>query len=125
MWSNNSGRLFLAASTNQTTELGKRLAKLRKLNGFTQEELAAKVGVSRRVIAYYENESNNMPSNLIVAIVNTLKISADELLGIKPMKKTNLLDEEIWDKLKRFQKLSTKDKNFVLHYIDIALKKKN
>jgi transcriptional regulator with XRE-family HTH domain len=40
---------------------GTRLAELRQARGLSQEELAAAVDVSRRVIAYYEAQSAQPP----------------------------------------------------------------
>lgn len=37
-----------------TAGFGARLAELRKAAGFTQQQLADEVGVSRRMVAYYE-----------------------------------------------------------------------
>ena len=45
---------------------GKRLAMLRKERGLTYQQLADKIEVSRRVIAYYEVESDNPPGNIIL-----------------------------------------------------------
>ena len=56
-------------------------AALRGERGLSQEELAQAVGVSRRVIAYYEAESTQPPGALLADLARTLKVSADELLG--------------------------------------------
>jgi transcriptional regulator with XRE-family HTH domain len=40
---------------------GTRLAQLRKAAGYTQEQLASELGISRRRIAYYEAESDHPP----------------------------------------------------------------
>jgi transcriptional regulator with XRE-family HTH domain len=49
-------------------------------------ELGKAVGVSQRVIAYYETESEQPPGALLVDLAKALKVSADELLGVKPAK---------------------------------------
>ena len=66
-----------------TIDFGKRLAKLRKENGLTQQALGNKVDVSKRVIAYYEGETKYPTAHLIVPLAKALKISTDELLGAK------------------------------------------
>ena len=58
---------------------GQRLAAIRKSQGITQAQLGAKVGVSNRVIAYYEIESGQPPGALLVDLCKALKVSADEL----------------------------------------------
>lgn len=62
---------------------GKRLALVRKAKGITQLELAKKIGATQRVIAYYEAESDHIPTNLLVPIAKALKVSLDELVGLK------------------------------------------
>ena len=66
-----------------TINFGKKLANLRKSKGLTQQQLGDKIGVSKRVIAYYEGETKYPPAHLIVPLSKALSITADELLGIK------------------------------------------
>lgn len=101
-------------------DFGKRLAKLRKTKGLTQQQLADLIGVSRRVIAYYEAESEYPPARLIVPISQALKVSTDELLGIKKSK--NILDPQLaalWRRLKILETFSEKDRKAVLQYVDV------
>jgi len=44
--------------TSTIEDFGKRLSDLRKALGLTQKQLGEKVGVSNRVIAYYEGETD-------------------------------------------------------------------
>jgi DNA modification methylase len=53
---------------------------LRKTVGFTQEELAARIGVSRRVIAYYEGETRHPPTHILPRLAQVLSVSAEVLL---------------------------------------------
>jgi transcriptional regulator with XRE-family HTH domain len=53
---------------NSMSDFGKRLAYYRKARGLTQGELGEKVGVSYRVIAYYEGETKRPPARLIVPL---------------------------------------------------------
>ncbi|MHB8784091.1 MAG: helix-turn-helix domain-containing protein [Desulfobacteria bacterium] len=39
-------------------DFGQRLARMRKAAGYTQAELAAEVGISRRNLAYYETQKS-------------------------------------------------------------------
>lgn len=41
--------------------------------------------MSRRVIAYYETQSAQPPGALLLDLARTLKVSTDELLGMKPV----------------------------------------
>ena len=66
--------------TNDT--FGRHLARLRKAAGFTQEELAAEIGATRRVIAYYETESQYPPADLLLNLATALNVSLDTLMGM-------------------------------------------
>lgn len=98
---------------------GARLAQLRQQRALSQEALAAAVGVSRRVIAYYEAESDQPPGALLADLAQALKISADELLGLKPI--TDKLPRKTARLRKRLQKvedLPPVDQRAVLKVLD-------
>jgi transcriptional regulator with XRE-family HTH domain len=59
---------------------GERLALLRKGAGLTQTELAEKLGISRRMIAYYEGETKYPPTTILPRLAQTLGVTTDELL---------------------------------------------
>ena len=105
-------------------QFGKRLAELRKARGVTQRELAKKIGASQRRIAYYEDPNNKyIPADLLPAILKVLKVSADELLGIKDAK--HQLDPDhaaLWRKLKKITNLPRKDQKALLQVLDSLLK---
>lgn len=63
--------------------LGPRLAKLRRLKGFTQYTLADAMGVSRKQIADYERGLALPNSDMVIRLAITLKITTDLLLGLK------------------------------------------
>ena len=65
---------------------GKRLRTIRMARGMTQEELGDAVGVSNRLIAYYEADDTQPAGAMLVDLAKALKVSADEVLGLKPVK---------------------------------------
>jgi len=67
---------------------GARMAVLRKAAGYTQEELAKKIKVSRRMIAYYEVETQHPPTSILSRLSAALHVTSDELLDDTRMKKT-------------------------------------
>jgi DNA-binding XRE family transcriptional regulator len=52
-------------NTDDLTEFGKRLSALRKQAGYTQTELAQELGVSQRMISYYEGDTDYPPVGLL------------------------------------------------------------
>lgn len=61
--------------------LGDSLRKARKQAGFTQEELAEHVGVSRAAIARYEAGEIEPSLKTMILLCDALHVSADALLG--------------------------------------------
>ena len=71
---------------DRATEFGARLTTLRKAAGYTQVELATALGTTQRMIAYYESRAEKAPAALLPKMAEVLGVSADEILGIKPLK---------------------------------------
>ena len=69
-------------SKNTCVEVfGKRLKELRKANGYTIEQFAEAVGISKSTVGYYEN-NNRMPDiEILSRITDVLNVSADYLIG--------------------------------------------
>lgn len=61
---------------------GERLAQLRKTAGYTQMEFAAEVGVTQRMVAYYEAPDAQPPAHLLPQMAQVLGVSVDVLLGL-------------------------------------------
>ncbi len=107
-----------------TKQFGKRLADLRKARGFTQVEFGKKIGVSHRVVAYYESESVYPPAHLLVPIAKILKISLDELMGLKKVNIPVPKSASFWKRILKAETLPHRDRKALLHFLDALLKKK-
>ena len=59
----------------------KNLNELRKENGFSRVELSLKLGVSTRLISYWENGKRECDFNILIKIANLFSVSIDFLLG--------------------------------------------
>jgi transcriptional regulator with XRE-family HTH domain len=102
---------------------GSRLAYIRKLRGLTQKELGEKIGVSNRVIAYYEKETNFPPTHLLIPIAKTLEVSTDELLGLKKINtEFNVKNAALWRRLKVVAELPRNDQKQILNHIKLMAK---
>lgn len=119
------GSIMSAMKRESTVKgFGKRLAGLRKQMGFTQTQLGAKVGVSYRVIAYYEGETEYPPAHLIEPLAKALNVSTDELLGIQELKQErDPKQAALWRRLKKIENLPKNDQKALLHYLDALVKK--
>ncbi len=98
---------------------GKRLRTIRLAQGMTQEELGDAVGVSNRVIAYYEADDAQPPGAMLVDLAKKLRISSDELLGLKPIKqKTTPKAARLLKRLQKVETLPAADQRAVLKFVD-------
>ena len=105
-----------------TTSFGARLAELRKAAGFTQAELAESIGMSRRMLAYYEVESEHPPTTLLPAIAAALNITTDELLGHAPVKKAPKgKDSRLQRRLAQIEKLEAPERRQIMQVLDTLL----
>ena len=103
---------------------GARLAEIRNARGMTQAELALAVGVSRRVIAYYEHEDAQPPGAMLVDLAKALRVSADQLLGLKPPKeKRSPRTARLLKRLQKVEQLPANDQRVVLKLVDGLLER--
>ena len=110
----------------QLSNFGERLRQLRLEKGFTQQELADEINVSRRVVIYYERETNHPPSNLLPSIAYALGVSLDELLGMKATKKKKLkasVSPRLARRLQQIETLDSKNKRQLLQIIDTFIER--
>jgi len=105
--------------------LGERLASLRKAAGFTQIELAAELGISQRMVAYYESPVATPPANLLPQIATALGVTIDEMFGRSAKRK--LAKQEGDSRLRRrllaIEKLDVAEKRQVLQVIDAFIER--
>lgn len=97
-----------------------KLKSIRKQAGFSQEQLAEKIGVSRQAITKWETDSGIPDISNIMAISTLFDISVDELLSNEklPKKQTKFLFESVTeydiDEVKRYDMKFGGAKTFTL-----------
>ena len=62
-------------------QLGTKLADLRKRNGFSQEALAEKMGVSRQAVSKWERGESTPDTDTLIELSNLYSVSLDVLVG--------------------------------------------
>lgn len=105
------------------SEFGERLADLRAERGITQGQLAEMIGSSQRAISAYETVAEFPPTAALVEIAKALKVSADELLGLKQPPKAARLPEDpevrrLWKKFQLVLSLPEKDRRAVIRLVN-------
>ena len=108
------------AAHDETMTFGQRLAELRKARGFTQQEFADEVGISRRMVAYYEGQSQHPPTTHLPVMARVLKLSTDELLGTTTVKQRPARggDSRLQRRLQQIEKLDVPERRQILQLID-------
>lgn len=107
---------------DELTDFGRRLVALRKNAGYTQVELAKELGVTQRMVSYYEGQSEYPPAALLPKLAKLLNVTADELLGLEPIKKARQSDTRLQRRFQQIEKLPTKEKRQLVQVIDTFLK---
>lgn len=81
----------MVTETKNTCEqvFGKRLKELRKEHGYTIEQFADMVGISKSTLGYYENDKRMPDIEILARISNVLNVNADYLIG-----RTNTTDRK-------------------------------
>jgi transcriptional regulator with XRE-family HTH domain len=122
----------IMASKNKTTKpplmignetFGQRLAKIRKAKGYTQVELADKLGIIQVMVSDYERDKLRPYHEMIVRLANALDMSTDELLGVKPFKsKDAKVSLKLQRRMQKIDALPTAKQKVILQTIDTFIK---
>lgn len=102
---------------------GKRLARLRKTAGYSQYTLADAVGITNRMVAYYEGETTHPPTHLLPKLAQVLGVTTDQLLGIKEIKEVKQKDNRLWQRFARVEKLPPKQRKKIVDILDAFLER--
>ena len=64
-------------------KFSERLKELRKSNGYTQEHLAKKIGITPGAIGLYEQDRREPDNDTLIALSEVFGVSVDYLLGLE------------------------------------------
>lgn len=103
---------------------GRRLARLRKDAGYSQRSFAAEIGISNRMVAYYEAQTDHPPAHLLPTIADALGLTVDQLLGRVPLKKKKApTNERLLRQLRQVEKLPPRARQSILEHIEALVTK--
>jgi transcriptional regulator with XRE-family HTH domain len=105
-------------STLEVGGFGRRLVAVRKQKGWSQDELARRSGLARRMVVYYEAQGGDPPAHVIVSLAKALDVSADQLLGLRHVTTPAPRDVRLWRRLLKVQDFPDKDRKFVTDLIE-------
>jgi len=116
-----------AAKNSIGSDFGARLMTFRKAQDISQAQLAKAAHTTQRAISYYETGLGFPPAPLVARLAHALKVSSDELLGIKPQprdvsnfERVNSDPEgrRLWKKFQQMASLPQKDQRAVIRLIN-------
>ena len=87
-------------------EIGKRIAKLRKFRGYSQEELAKKIGITRPSLAQVETGNRSVSAEEILVLSHNLQFSIDSFLSPKFEIEPESMNEDSKKKTKTEERIS-------------------
>jgi len=103
--------------------IGSRIARLRKERGYTQKELAEKMGISWTLISDYERGKLRLHDKILKKLSISLEVTTDELLGLKNNKsKTRKPSLKIMRRLQKIEELPLSKQKALFITIDNFLK---
>jgi transcriptional regulator with XRE-family HTH domain len=108
-----------------TESFGRRFARLRKQKGFTQVELAEKIGIIQALISDYEHDKIRPHAEMVARFALALDVSADELLGIERSAHQDVMtkNRRLLRRIRQIDSLPKRDQEALLRTIDAFLAK--
>lgn len=111
-----------AKTSHNGETFGRRMARLRDAAGYSQREFAEEIGISQRMVAYYEAQSEYPPAHVLPLIAKALGVSADQLLGLERVpKRQTLVNQQLLRRLKKIEGLPAHKQRALLTTIDTFL----
>lgn len=111
-------------TTDRSSEgaaFGDRLRQIRKTHGLTQTQLGERMGISQRLVAYYEAEGGSPSPDLVVRFAEALDVHPNLLLGVdKPRRAAEINPKSVrmWRRFQRLEQLPEHDRKTVFKMID-------
>lgn len=109
--------------TTDKESFGRRLARIRKEKGYTQVELANKMGIIQVLVSDYERDKLRPYHDMISRFAQALEISSDALLGLKATQiKSSEASLKVLKRMKKIETLPPMQQKTLLRTIDTFLK---
>lgn len=103
--------------------IGERIARLRKERGYTQRELAERIGIIHSLVSDYEKGKLRLYDQMVTRFALALEVSADTILGLKGNGHERLNPSlKILRRLSRIDALSVSEQKALLKTVDMFLK---
>lgn len=104
--------------------IGRRLREIRQRRGFTQAQVAGQLGIDQTLVSNYERGAARLHGALVAGLAKALRVSADEILGLKDLPARNHVDGRLLRRLERIEELPVADQRAVLKYLSALLERR-
>lgn len=112
-------------SERARSEFAKNLIAIREKKGISQVELAEKMGITQRVVSFYEGKSEGPSPELLRRFALALSIDAKELIGLN---KTAVNGEpppkSLQKRLPMVARLPKEDQDYIAKTIDMLAERR-
>jgi transcriptional regulator with XRE-family HTH domain len=104
--------------------LGQRLARLRKERGYTQVQLAEKIGIIQSIVSAIERDVLKLSAEMAIRFAQALEVSLDELLNPSVRKPHNgkKPSRKVLRRLEQIEALPPSQQVALLRTIDAVIK---
>jgi transcriptional regulator with XRE-family HTH domain len=102
--------------------LGERIARIRKERGFTQVELAARIGIIQSIVSSVESDDRKLSAEMAVRFAQALEVSMDELLGPGQREKARKPSRKVLRRLEQIEGLPHSQQVALLRTIDAVIR---
>lgn len=117
-------RLKLPPLPPSEETIGQRLSRLRKERGYTQKQMADKMGLIQALISEYERDKMRLHAEMVVRFARALGVSTDAILGLKTDRRRVIKNPslKILRRLDKIASMPTAKQKAFLQTIDALLK---
>jgi transcriptional regulator with XRE-family HTH domain len=108
-------------ATKEAPVFGQRLAHYRTQRGLSQSQFAERLGIKRELVGYYERRCANPTMDFVQKAGEVLEVSADDLLGSKPIKAKPGPNPKLQQKFEQVKALPPAKQKLVLDFLETVL----
>ena len=98
------------------------MARLRKDRGWTQAELADRIGIIQALVSDYERGELKLSAEMAVRFATALGVTTDELLGVKAVEAGTSPNRAVRRRVERIETLPPSRRALVLKALDAMLR---
>ncbi len=106
------------------TDLGKRIAQIRKAQNLTQTQLAEQLGIAQQTMAHYEGGTLRISVATLLAAAEALNVSVDDFLYEEAATKGKVKrgpDSKLQQQIEKIRQLPRTKQQFVMEMLDTVI----